>query len=84
MRIAIIGLGYVGLPLALEFAKKYQVVGFDINLIKDVNNADYDAVIFAVSHDNFLSDKFQDLVTDKRIIFDLKNMLDSPYVDGCL
>ena len=32
MRIAIIGLGYVGLPLALEFAKKYQVVGFDINL----------------------------------------------------
>ena len=32
MKIAIIGLGYVGLPLALEFAKKYQVVGFDINL----------------------------------------------------
>jgi UDP-N-acetyl-D-galactosamine dehydrogenase len=30
-KIAIIGLGYVGLPLALEFAKKYQVVGFDIN-----------------------------------------------------
>jgi UDP-N-acetyl-D-galactosamine dehydrogenase len=29
--IAIIGLGYVGLPLALEFAKKYQVCGFDIN-----------------------------------------------------
>ena len=31
MKIAIIGLGYVGLPLALEFSKKYQVVGFDIN-----------------------------------------------------
>ena len=30
-KIAIIGLGYVGLPLAVEFAKKYQVVGFDIN-----------------------------------------------------
>ncbi len=29
--IAIIGLGYVGLPLALEFSKKYRVVGFDIN-----------------------------------------------------
>ncbi len=29
--IAIIGLGYVGLPLALEFSKKYKVVGFDIN-----------------------------------------------------
>lgn len=31
IRIAIIGLGYVGLPLAYEFAKKYPVVGFDVN-----------------------------------------------------
>ncbi len=30
-KIAIIGLGYVGLPLAVEFAKQYLVVGFDIN-----------------------------------------------------
>ena len=30
-RIAVIGLGYVGLPLALEFAKQYPVIGFDIN-----------------------------------------------------
>lgn len=30
-KLAIIGLGYVGLPLAVEFAKKYPVVGFDIN-----------------------------------------------------
>ncbi len=30
-RITVIGLGYVGLPLAVEFAKKYHVVGFDIN-----------------------------------------------------
>jgi UDP-N-acetyl-D-galactosamine dehydrogenase len=29
INIAIIGLGYVGLPLAVEFAKKYQVTGFD-------------------------------------------------------
>ena len=29
--IAIIGLGYVGLPLAIEFSKKYKVIGFDIN-----------------------------------------------------
>ena len=29
--IAVIGLGYVGLPLALEFAKKYQTIGFDVN-----------------------------------------------------
>lgn len=30
-KIAIIGLGYVGLPLAIEFSKKFPVVGFDIN-----------------------------------------------------
>jgi UDP-N-acetyl-D-galactosamine dehydrogenase len=30
-KIAIIGLGYVGLPLAVEFGKRRQVVGFDIN-----------------------------------------------------
>jgi len=29
--ISVIGLGYVGLPLALEFAKKYRVIGLDIN-----------------------------------------------------
>ncbi|HXS35845.1 MAG TPA: nucleotide sugar dehydrogenase, partial [Flavipsychrobacter sp.] len=31
-RIAVIGLGYVGLPLAVEFAKHYPVTGFDINV----------------------------------------------------
>jgi UDP-N-acetyl-D-galactosamine dehydrogenase len=31
LKIAIIGLGYVGLPLALAFSTKYQVVGYDIN-----------------------------------------------------
>ena len=30
-KIAIIGLGYVGLPLAIEFGKKYETYGFDIN-----------------------------------------------------
>ena len=30
-KLAVIGLGYVGLPIALEFARKIQVVGFDIN-----------------------------------------------------
>jgi len=32
--IAIIGLGYVGLPLAAAFAKKYKVIGFDINAVR--------------------------------------------------
>ena len=29
--LAVIGLGYVGLPLAVEFGKKYKVIGFDIH-----------------------------------------------------
>ena len=33
-KIAIIGLGYVGLPLAVEFGKKYSVYGFDINALR--------------------------------------------------
>jgi UDP-N-acetyl-D-galactosamine dehydrogenase len=36
LRICIIGLGYVGLPLAVEFSKQFSVVGFDIS-IKRVN-----------------------------------------------
>ena len=31
LRIAVIGLGYVGLPLAVEFGKQFETVGFDIN-----------------------------------------------------
>ncbi len=40
VKIAVIGLGYVGLPLAVEFAKKYPVIGFDIkqSRISDINN----------------------------------------------
>lgn len=30
-KIAVIGMGYVGMPMAIEFAEKYDVIGFDIN-----------------------------------------------------
>ena len=30
-QVAVIGIGYVGLPLTLEFAKKREIIGFDIN-----------------------------------------------------
>ena len=30
-RIGVVGLGYVGLPLSIAFAKKYKVTGYDIN-----------------------------------------------------
>lgn len=40
IKLAIIGLGYVGLPLAVEFAKKFPTVGFDINKnrVNELNN----------------------------------------------
>jgi UDP-N-acetyl-D-galactosamine dehydrogenase len=38
-KVAVIGLGYVGLPLAVEFARKYSVIGFDVNKkrVQDLN-----------------------------------------------
>ena len=30
-KLCIIGMGYVGLPLAIEFGKKFKTIGFDIN-----------------------------------------------------
>lgn len=42
INIAIIGLGYVGLPLALAFSEKYRVIGFDTNTrrIKELQNGE--------------------------------------------
>lgn len=57
-KIAIIGLGYVGLPLAIEFGKKYKVIGFDINKerIEELtsgrdrtNEADLDGLSYAMN-----------------------------------
>ena len=42
-KIAVVGLGYVGLPLAVEFGKHYQTIGFDINQARiDELTAGYD------------------------------------------
>ena len=37
LKIGVIGLGYVGLPLAVEFAKKFSVIGFDIDQSRVIN-----------------------------------------------
>ena len=37
LKIAVIGLGYVGFPLACLFAKKYSVIGYDIDADKVKN-----------------------------------------------
>ena len=56
-RVAIIGLGYVGLPLAVEFGKKFETVGFDVNelRIKELLGG-YDATM-EVSKDQLMGSK---------------------------
>ncbi len=71
-KIAVIGLGYVGLPLAVEFAKKYPVVGFDINsarIAELMNGLDStleieeDALKEVVGKSLLCSDKMQDIAS---------------------
>jgi len=67
-KIAIIGLGYVGLPLAVAFAEKHKVVGFDINLqrigeLKKFNDrtleiSDELLQKVIVSDENYVNDNF--------------------------
>jgi UDP-N-acetyl-D-galactosamine dehydrogenase len=73
-KIAIIGLGYVGLPLAIEFGKKYRVLGFDINQLridelgtgKDrTNEADLEGLKFTMSL--FISSKEKGLTFSSSI-----------------
>ena len=45
--IAIIGLGYVGLPLAVEFCKKYPTIGFDLN-----HNSPYMLMVAEIEKNN--------------------------------
>ena len=56
--IGIVGLGYVGIPLAVSFSKKYKVIGFDYNKNKieqykngiDVTNEVGDELLFRVNN----------------------------------
>ena len=60
-KIGIIGLGYVGLPLAVEFGKKFPVVGFDINQFR-VNE-------LSNGHDSTLEVSNQELAATKKLTF---------------
>ena len=63
--IAVIGLGYVGLPLAIEFAKKYPVVGYDLNIerIKELNEG----------HDRTGEVDFKGLDDSKKLVLSSKS-----------
>ena len=67
-KIAIIGLGYVGLPLAVEFAKQFFVIGFDINKqrINELNSG-VDKTL-EVDIDNLKSVLTSDLKVEKGLL----------------
>ena len=60
-RLAIIGLGYVGLPLAVEFGKHYEVIGFDISARRLEE--------LRVGHDRTLETTSEDLRSSTRLTF---------------
>ena len=68
-QIAVIGLGYVGLPLAVEFGKKRNVIGFDINQERINNLKNYLDKTKEVSSKNLKASKYLDFTND---INDLK------------
>lgn len=61
LKLAIIGLGYVGLPLAIEFGKKRSVVGFDINKerIRELKSG----------NDHTLETSKEELASAKKLVF---------------
>jgi len=78
-QIAIIGLGYVGLPLAVEFSKKYKVIGFDIHTkrVNELREAN-DKTLEVAPEDlkKVLVDKHQDQLSDKVGLFPSDNVSD--------
>ena len=64
VKIAVIGQGYVGLPLAIEFGKKYPTLGFDIN------QARIDELKKGIDHTNEAST--EQLISANQLIFSAK------------
>lgn len=77
-KIGIIGLGYVGLPLAVEFAKKYPTVGFDINRARvEALNAGKDATLEVADAD------LQAVLTQDASAVGLYNTTDPQALEDC-
>ena len=82
-KITIIGLGYVGLPLAIEFAKKFDVLGFDISKYRvdelkrgiDTNDEFMKSQILAVAHDQFLEIDYKNILNKNYVLYDVKSIL---------
>ena len=70
VKIAVIGLGYVGLPLAVAFAKRFPVLGFDINSnrVKELETG----------VDSTLEISNSELVAAEALSFSCSEMISSP------
>ena len=62
--IAVVGLGYVGLPLAVEFGKKYRTIGFDLSAEKVAHYKRYVDPTGEVSSDDLKAAKFLEVGCD--------------------
>lgn len=82
-KISVIGLGYVGLPLAAEFAKQYKVVGFDIDKLRveQLKNRDdrTGEISTSILNEVLIEDKKEYLLNNKGLYLtcDLDQILDS-------
>ena len=64
--VAVIGLGYVGLPLAVEFGKKYKTIGYDLSEAKVASYKNYCDPTGEVSTDDLKAAKRLEVTTDAR------------------
>ena len=62
--IAIIGLGYVGLPLAIEFGKKYKTIGFDLSENKINHYKNSNDPNSQIKRNDFISSKYLKFITN--------------------
>jgi UDP-N-acetyl-D-galactosamine dehydrogenase len=84
IKLVIIGLGYVGLPLLLEFAKKRNVIGFDTNenRIKELKegidkNFEFTKEDFKVSNSTIFTSNYQDLILANCFIITVPTPIDN-------
>ncbi|HEX8788006.1 MAG TPA: nucleotide sugar dehydrogenase, partial [Telluria sp.] len=66
--VAVVGLGYVGLPLAVEFGKKVRTIGFDLSVSKVANYKIHIDPTGEVSTDNLKAATFLEVTTDPALL----------------
>ena len=66
--IGIVGLGYVGLPLAIAFGRKYKTLGFDVSKSKILNYINATDPTGELSKSDFKKSKYLNFYNDSKIL----------------